>query len=87
MLADHIRAQTPALIAAWRAAVVADPLCTTGDSLPRGQLEDHLPVWLAAFADILAAAPRAHDLQRFRGAMPPRPTACSAGSRATTCTR
>ena len=79
MLADHIRAQTPALIAAWRVAVVADPLCTTGDSLPRGQLEDHLPVWLAAFAEVLAAAPRAqissaaeaqaaeaHGLQRWQ---------------------
>jgi len=79
MLADHIRAQSPALIAVWRAAVVADPLLTTGDSLPRGQLEDHLPGWLAAYADILADVPRAeatsaaearaaeaHGLQRWQ---------------------
>ena len=60
MLAEHVRARTPALIATWRAAVVADPLLTTGDSLPRGQLEDHLPGWLAAYADILAVPPGRH---------------------------
>ena len=79
MLAQHLRATTPALIAAWRAAVVADPLLTTGDSLPRAQLEDHLPGWLESFAAVLAAAPgdrvsnaaevqaaEAHGLQRWQ---------------------
>ena len=60
MLAEYIRARTPALIATWRAAVVADPLLTTGDSLPRGLLEDHLPGWLAAYAEILAVPPGKH---------------------------
>jgi len=79
MLARHIRATTPALVAAWRAAVNADPLLTTGDSLPRAQLEDHLPGWLESFAVVLAAAPgdrvsnaaevqaaEAHGLQRWQ---------------------
>ncbi|MEO5844916.1 MAG: HAMP domain-containing sensor histidine kinase [Caldimonas sp.] len=55
-----MRAQTTALIAAWRAAVAADPLLTTGDSLPRVQLEDHLPGWLEALAAVFGAAPGAH---------------------------
>ena len=79
VLARHVRATTPALIAAWRAAVIADPLLTTGDSLPRAQLEDHLPGWLESFAAVLAAAPgdriataaevqaaEAHGLQRWQ---------------------
>jgi signal transduction histidine kinase len=60
VLADHVRSQTPALIAAWRAAVAADPLLTTGESLPRAQLEDHLPGWLSTFADVLADPPGGH---------------------------
>jgi len=79
VLARHFRATAPALIAAWRAAVNADPLLTTGDSLPRAQLEDHLPGWLESFAAVLAAAPgdrvlsaaevqaaEAHGLQRWQ---------------------
>ncbi|MEO8311154.1 MAG: HAMP domain-containing sensor histidine kinase [Caldimonas sp.] len=60
LLADDVRAHTSALIAAWRSAVAADPLLTTGDSLPRAQLEDHLPDWLEALAAVLSAAPGAH---------------------------
>jgi signal transduction histidine kinase len=60
ILADHFRSQTAALIAAWRVAVAADPLLTTGESLPRAQLEDHLPGWLATFADVLAEPPGGH---------------------------
>jgi signal transduction histidine kinase len=79
LLARSIREATPALIAAWRASVSADPLLTTGDSLPRAQLEDHLPGWLEGFAAFLAAAPgdrvvnaaesqaaEAHGLQRWQ---------------------
>jgi signal transduction histidine kinase len=62
VLADHVRSQTPALIAAWRAAVAADPLLTTGESLPRAQLEDHLPGWLSTFADVLAVPPGGHHV-------------------------
>ena len=56
-LADQFRRRVAAVLAAWRAAVAGDGQVTAGDALPRVQLEDHLPDWLAAFADVLAAAP------------------------------
>ena len=81
-LAAYFKAGIPSLIQAWRAAIVADPKLTTGDSLPRAQLVDHLPLWLQTFADALAAAPggaaaaragveetrnaEAHGLQRWQ---------------------
>ena len=78
-LGAHFRAATPALIAAWRAAIVADPQLTASNALPRVQLEDHLPQWLESFAGILdalsgepvadAAEARdaeAHGLQRWQ---------------------
>ncbi len=55
-LADRFRARIGAVMAEWRALVGADGEVTAGDSLPRVQLEDHLPPWLAAFADVLAAS-------------------------------
>jgi len=76
-LGAHFRAATPALIAAWRAAIGADPQLTASNALPRVQLVDHLPQWLESFAAILAAVPgepvadaaeardaEAHGLQR-----------------------
>ncbi len=54
-------------MAAWRAEVAGDGEVTAGDSLPRAQLEDHLPAWLAAFADMLAAPP-GDKLARAQGA-------------------
>jgi len=78
-LAAHFRAATPALIAAWRVAIGADPQLTASNALPRVQLEDHLPQWLESFAGILAALPgeavadaaeardaEAHGLQRWQ---------------------
>ncbi|MEO8525509.1 MAG: HAMP domain-containing sensor histidine kinase [Caldimonas sp.] len=81
-LGAHFRSRIPALIEAWRAAIVADPQLTTGDALPREQLVDHLPRWLEIFAGALAAAPgeaaagkaaadesknaEAHGLQRWQ---------------------
>ena len=78
-LAAHFRAATPALVAAWRAAIAADPQLTASNALPRVQLEDHLPDWLASFAGVLAAVPgepvadaaeardaEAHGLQRWQ---------------------
>ena len=78
-LAAHFRAPTPALIAAWRAAIAADPQLTASNALPRVQLEDHLPQWLESFAGVLAARPgragadaaeardaEAHGLQRWQ---------------------
>lgn len=58
-IADHFRGRIAAVMAAWRAAVAADPRLATGDSLPRVQLEDHLPRWLELFAVVLAASPEA----------------------------
>jgi signal transduction histidine kinase len=78
-LGAHFRAATPALIAAWRATIAADPQLTASNALPRVQLEDHLPQWLESFAGILAAFPdepvadaaeardaEAHGLQRWQ---------------------
>ena len=45
-LGAHFRACAPALVAAWRAAIAADPQLTASNALPRVQLEDHLPQWL-----------------------------------------
>ncbi|MEP6738790.1 MAG: HAMP domain-containing sensor histidine kinase [Caldimonas sp.] len=80
-LGARIKERIPALLAAWHAALTADPQLTTGDSLPRSQLDDHLPRWLESFADLLAAEPgrqevaaaiedvrdaEAHGLQRWQ---------------------
>ena len=78
-LGAHFRATAPALIAAWRAAIKADPQLTASNALPRVQLEDHLPQWLESFAGVLAAVPgepiadaaeardaEAHGLQRWQ---------------------
>ena len=75
----HFRAAAPSLLADWRAAVAGDPKLAASRNLPRGQLEDHLPGWLASFAGVLAAAPgepaanaaeardaEAHGLQRWQ---------------------
>ena len=55
-LAALFRGRIDASMAAWRAAIAGDGEVTAGDALPRAQLDDHLPAWLAAFADLLAAA-------------------------------
>ena len=89
-LGAHIRSRIPALLDAWRAAIAADPDLTTGDSLPRAQLVDHLPPWLEGAGHGTGRSARlgrgAAAPIRRRRAMPRR-MACSAGSRATTCTR
>jgi signal transduction histidine kinase len=78
-LAAHFRAAAPALVAAWRAMIAADPHLTASNTLPRSQLEDHLPKWLGSFAGVLGALPgepvadaaeardaEAHGLQRWQ---------------------
>lgn len=78
-LADHLRAAVPRLLAAWREAIARDPRLTTGRSLPRAQLDDHVPLWLGDVADALARPPEAsraaaeaagdadqHGLQRWQ---------------------
>ena len=80
--AAHLRAAIPTLLAVWRQAVKDDPRLTTGTTLPRTALEDHVPTWLGSLADILAAEPgeprshaaeaaeaddaEAHGLQRWQ---------------------
>lgn len=46
-LADRMAARRDAILAAWRDAIKRDPALSTGDSLPRAQLYDHIPelIW------------------------------------------
>jgi signal transduction histidine kinase len=48
-LASHMSARRSAVLKAWRDAVFADPTLTTGASLPRAQLHDHIPSLLEDF--------------------------------------
>ncbi len=80
-LADELDARRDAIMQAWRKAVDRDPDMTTGASLPRSQLNDHLPELLDAYGKKLRAAHRddahastsqaldeaaAHGLQRWQ---------------------
>jgi len=56
-IAAHLSASTARIVAAWRAAVAADSRLTTGRSLPRAQLDDHVPHWLGDVARSLAEPP------------------------------
>ncbi|MEP7062760.1 MAG: sensor histidine kinase [Betaproteobacteria bacterium] len=48
-LASHLAARREAIMQAWRQAVARDPEMNTGASLPRAQLNDHIPQLLEAF--------------------------------------
>ncbi|MES2188418.1 MAG: sensor histidine kinase [Pseudomonadota bacterium] len=48
-LAQHLRARRENILQAWRGAVRSDPELTTGDALPRAQLNDHIPGLLESF--------------------------------------
>ncbi|MDQ2927757.1 MAG: RsbRD N-terminal domain-containing protein, partial [Pseudomonadota bacterium] len=81
-LGANLKSRIPALVAAWRTAIAADPKLSTNASLPRAQLVDHLPQWLDSLARTLAAMPgeagaaraaadevhnaEAHGLQRWQ---------------------
>jgi signal transduction histidine kinase len=52
-IADKLAARRDVLLAAWREAVAADPMLTSGASLPRRQLDDHIPSLLQSFEDHL----------------------------------
>lgn len=54
-LAAHLAQRRSAILDAWRQAVTADPELTTGASLPRAQLHDHIPALLVDFERRLAA--------------------------------
>ena len=80
-LARHLKGRRDAILQAWRLAIKRDPKLTTGDSLPRVQILDHIPSMLATFERALHGpvddAPEtvqevghepaaAHGLQRWR---------------------
>jgi len=52
-LAGYVSTRREAILEAWRAAIKCDPTLTTGDSLPRSQLYDHIPALLATFERVL----------------------------------
>ncbi len=70
-MAHHLHQRRPVILQHWRSAIAADPALTTGNSLPRSQLNDHIPAVLADFgrelghpldqngADAAGAAPSA----------------------------
>lgn len=73
-LADHLAAHRDRIMAAWRSAVDADAALTTGNALPRVQLNDHIPTLLDSF-DAQLRAPTddagqddaaAHGLHRWQ---------------------
>jgi signal transduction histidine kinase len=80
-LAAHLGSQREAILRAWRKAIDRDPEMNTGASLPRAQLDDHIPALLDAFGRRLRLLTRnetaafkqegkedasAHGLQRWR---------------------
>lgn len=77
-LASHLAMRRKAIMQAWRKAVERDPEMNTGTSLPRAQLNDHIPDILDAFGRKLVVATgeeytdehkhegAAHGLQRWQ---------------------
>jgi signal transduction histidine kinase len=80
-LARHLSGRRTAVLQAWQNAIKRDPALTTGESLPRVQLLDHIPSMLATFERALDQSPdraveigtdggqapaAAHGLQRWR---------------------
>src|ERR1700726_898985 len=81
VLADSISSRRAAILDAWRNVIKRDPALSTGDSLPRVQLFDHIPALLSTFErGLRQAAPdgaastrdaaqesaAAHGLQRWQ---------------------
>jgi len=56
-LADYIGARRLIILETWRSAINRDPSLTSGESLPRGQLFDHIPDILSIFERGLRARP------------------------------
>jgi len=48
-LAGHLRGRRAAILKAWQRAVTHDPELTTGATLPRAQLVDHIPTLLETY--------------------------------------
>jgi len=64
-LAAHTARRREAILKAWRQAVASDPTLTSGATLPRVQLHDHIPALLVDFEQRLAAitVATAHDIK------------------------
>ena len=62
-LADYLRHRQGALLLAWRSAINKDPELTSGDSLPRSELYDHIPALLVTFERELRRAASAGEAQ------------------------
>lgn len=54
---DHLGSRREAILDAWRAACLADPVLTTGDTLTRDQFRDHIPEVLEALQRKLRSLP------------------------------
>jgi signal transduction histidine kinase len=67
-LGAYIEQRREAILLAWRKAVTADPTLTTGASLPRDQLHDHIPALLVNFEQRLVAgsAAKAADVKNAK---------------------
>jgi signal transduction histidine kinase len=80
-LADYLNERHEALLFNWRNAIKKDPDLTSGDSLPRSELFDHIPAVLLAFErglrraaageegteeDAAQTSAAAHGLQRWK---------------------
>ena len=88
-LASYLGARREAILRAWRKAIDRDPEMTTGASLPRAQLDDHIPALLDTFERRLRLADGQGDCRRSKkrtkGTLPR--TACNAGSKAMICAK
>ena len=63
-LAQYLASRHEPIMSAWRKAIRRDPSMTSGASLPRSQLNDHIPAVLDAFrARLLASAADAREAQ------------------------
>ena len=58
IVADRVASRRDAILAAWRDAIKRDPSLSTGDSLPRAQLYDHIPELIGRYG---------RDLRRSAG--------------------
>jgi hypothetical protein len=84
-LAAHLKARREAILRAWRKAIDRDPEMNTGASLPRAQLDDHIPALLDAFGRRLPLSLNGgYRGQRRRQRRRHRARSASAGSKATT---
>ena len=64
-LAAHLKARRETILRAWRKAVDRDPEMNTGASLPRAQLDDHIPALLDAFGRMLPLSLKEGLSKRF----------------------